>query len=403
TTYEGATILTGVKDGKGGVTEPVEAPEGWKGLRPAMPKELQALVDRNRPKGLSGGFSLCGEGPGGVNFQSLAVAFSSIEGNYNSVGAYTSGGRGLGRYQYMTYRADVREIIRQKPGGEAFLDKADRGGAISSAEVDQFFPAADQDSLFRTDQTRNIEQAISEGFSGSRIIERAGQIHFGGPSAPIDGNWSDTHGRLTLKTYGEELAESYRLAETQAESESQCKTGGLIAGKSIEDAIAYEQADFQDFDAYRPYRNGYHAGIDFDSRFGAGEGGEVVSLVGGEVTDVYSIATNRTTGEGSMSVVLTSTDSEGREITQIYTHLSESSVNSAVQVGTFVSSGQSLGAVGGEDSVSRGAHLDYKVKVDGVYVDPDEFMQAVIDGGGTLTTIDVRTGVKGTTQIGAVQ
>ena len=90
------------------------------------------------------------------------------------------------------------------------------------------------------------------------------------------------------------------------------QNGGLIAGKSIEEAIAYEQADFQDFDAYRADRNGYHAGIDFDSRFGAGEGGEVVSLVGGEVTDVYSIATNRATGEGSMSVVLTSTDSEGR-------------------------------------------------------------------------------------------
>lgn len=104
-----------------------------------------------------------------------------------------------------------------------------------------------------------------------------------------------------------------------------------------------------------------------------------------------------------MSVVVTSTDSEGREITQIYTHLSESSVNNAVQVGGVVSSGQSLGAVGGEDSVSSGAHLDYKVKVDGVYVNPDEFMQAVIDGGGTLTTIDVRTGAQGTTQIGAVQ
>ena len=30
-TYEGATILTGVKDGKGGVTQPVEAPKGWEG------------------------------------------------------------------------------------------------------------------------------------------------------------------------------------------------------------------------------------------------------------------------------------------------------------------------------------------------------------------------------------
>lgn len=385
----------------GGRSQPVRAPPEWEALRPATPPEVQSVISRSRSGRNRGGFGLCGEGPGGVDFQSLAAAFSSIEGNYNSVGSYTAGGRGLGRYQYMTYRADVREIIRQKPGGAAFLDKADRGGAISSAEVDQFFPAADQDSLFRADQTRNIEQAISEGFSGSRIIERVGQIHFGGPAAPIDGNASDTHGRLTLKTYGEELAENYQKASSN--SESKCQRGGLIAGKSIEEAIAYEQADFQDFDAYRAYRDGYHAGIDFDYRFGAGEGGEVVALVGGEVTDVYSIAKNRATGEGSMSVVLTSTDSEGREITQIYTHLSSSSVSNAVQVGESIGSGQSLGAVGGEDTVSQGAHLDYKVKVNGVYVDPDEFMQAVLNGGGTLTTIDVSTGAKGTTQIGEIQ
>mgnify|MGYP001795862308 FL=1 len=186
-------------------------------------------------------------------------------------------------------------------------------------------------------------------------------------------------------------------------SESKCEAGGLIAGRSIEEAIAYEQASFQDFDAYRAYRDGYHAGIDFDYRFGAGEGGEVVALVGGEVSAIYPISENRITGEGSMSVVVTSTDSEGRTITQFYTHLSDSSVTESVRIGDAIGPGQTIGLVGGEDEVSGGAHLDYKVQVDGVYVDPDEFMQAVLDGGGTLTTIDVATGAKGTTQVGAVQ
>ena len=43
------------------------------------------------------------------------------------------------------------------------------------------------------------------------------------------------------------------------------------------------------------------------------------------------------------------------------------------------------------------------MQVEGVYVDPDEFMQVVIDGGGTVTTIDVATGVQGTTQVGEVK
>ncbi|MEO0648349.1 MAG: M23 family metallopeptidase [Cyanobacteria bacterium J06650_10] len=404
TTHEGATILTGIKDGLGGSTQPIKAPDGWEDLRPETPPEVRALIGAHTPRGSRGSFGLCGEGPGGVNFQSLAAAFSSIEGNYNSVGAYTARGRGLGRYQYMTYREDVKASIKQKSGGEAFLRRVEAGSAVSPSEVEEYFPAADQDAIFRADRNRNIEQAMSEGFTGSEIIERVGQIHFGGPDAPIDGSWSDTHGRLTLKTYGEELAETYQAVESSdSSSDSECTPGGLIAGKSIQDAIAYEQADFQDFDAYRAYRGGYHAGIDFDYRFGAGEGGEVVSLLGGEVVDTYAIAQNRVTGEGSVTVVVATTDSDGRDVQLLYTHLSESSVASAVEIGSTVSPGQSLGVVGGEDTVSRGAHLDLKIKVDGNYVDPDEFMQAVVDGGGTVTTIDVATGAKGTAQVGGFQ
>lgn len=224
TTHEGATILTGVKDGLGGSTQPIKAPDGWEDLRPATPKEVQNVIGAHTPTG-RGGFGLCGEGPGGVNFQSLAAAFSSIEGDYNSVGTPTGGGVGLGRYQYMTYRKDVRDIIRQKEGGQAFLERSDAEIKPTTAEVEKYFTAAEQDSLFKADQTRNIEQAMSEGFTGSRIIERVGQIHYGGPNAPIDGDWRDTHQRLTLVTYGQELAETYRAAESAGSSNSTCKAG----------------------------------------------------------------------------------------------------------------------------------------------------------------------------------
>ena len=410
TTYEKDTILTGIKDGRGGASEPVEAPPGWEDLRPETPPELKSVIGYHSKRRRGGG-SLCGDGPGGIKFNVLSDAYGHIEGNYASVGSYVNlggneRGYGIGKYQYMTYRADVRAIISAKPGGDAFLKRADAGGGLSSAEVEAFFTPAEQDELFKQDQTRNIQQAQDEGFSGSRLIERIGQIHYGGPSAPIDGNWADTHGRLTLKTYGEELAHKYQEILVSSESEGKCKPAGLIAGKTLEEAIAYEQAPGQDFDAYRKRkggRSGYHAGIDFDARFGAGEGGEVVSLSGGEVVSIYPVGYNVATDEGSMTVVVASTDSEGREIRQYYTHLSDSSVTQSVQVGDAVAPGQSIGQVGGLDDISTAPHLDYKVQVDGVYVDPDEFMQAVIDGGGTITTINTQTGAKGTTRIGAMQ
>ncbi len=277
TTQEGATILTGVKDGLGGSTQPIKAPDGWEDLRPATPQAIQNLIGANTPKS-SGGFGLCGEGPGGVNFQSLAAAFSSIEGNYNSVGAYTAGGYGLGRYQYMTYRDDVRASIRAKPGGDAFLAKADVGSGISSAEVEKYFPAADQDAVFKGDQTRNIEQAMSEGFTGSRIVERLGQIHFGGPDAPIDGSWSDTHGRLTLKTYGEELAETYRAAESSTESGSKCSAPTPVK------PLQTHQTGTLSAQEYRAPRPGgrEHAGQDID----LGSNDSFQSYIGGTVVAV---------------------------------------------------------------------------------------------------------------------
>ena len=279
TTHEGATILTGVKDGLGGSTQPIKAPDGWEDLRPATPREVQNVIGAHTQSG-RGGFGLCGEGPGGVSFQSLAAAFSSIEGNYNSVGAYTAGGYGLGRYQYMTYRSDVRESILAKPGGDGFLAKADAGGGISAAEVDKYFPATDQDALFKADQTRNIEQAINEGFTGSRIIERIGQIHYGGPDAPIDGNWADVHGRLTLKTYGEELAETYQSVELSTDSESKCS-----ARTPVQPLQAHRTGTLSAQEYKAPRAGGrQHAGQDLD----LGPDDSFQSYIGGEVVNVGS-------------------------------------------------------------------------------------------------------------------
>ncbi|MEN8446355.1 MAG: hypothetical protein ABG776_15245, partial [Cyanobacteria bacterium J06555_13] len=213
---EKSFMLVGLLDGFGGTSQAQSIPTGVMEKAQAMGIPASALPGSG--SFISGG-GLCGDGPGDVDFSALAAAFSSIEGNYGSVGSYVCDGngncgRGLGRYQYMSYRPDVRASLRQQSGGVALLSNLDSGAVISQAEIEHAFPAEAQDSIFKADQGRNIQQAQQEGFSGKRLVERVGQIHFGGPGAPIDGGASDVHGRLTLKTYGEELAQQYDRAAT---------------------------------------------------------------------------------------------------------------------------------------------------------------------------------------------
>ena len=281
TTYEKDTVVTGLKDLLGGLSQPVKAPPGWEDLEPEAPPEVQSVINKAKGRRRSRGSSLCGDGPGGVNFQALSEAYGYIEGGYSSVGSYVNlGGQergyGLGKYQYMTYRSDVRQIIQAKAGGEAFLQKADSGSPLSSAEVETFLTPADQDALFKADQTRNIEQAMGEGFTGSRIVERIGQIHYGGPSAPIDGSWADTHGRLTLKTYGEELADNYQ--KVNSTSESKCKAATPV------EPLQTHLTGTLSAQEYGAYRSGgrSHAGQDFD----LGPNDTFQSYIGGEVVRV---------------------------------------------------------------------------------------------------------------------
>ena len=166
----------------------------------------------------------------------MADTFSSVEGNYGSVGSYVCDGngncgRGLGRYQYMSYRPDVRDSLRQHSGGGALLSKLDSGVAISQAELERIFPAKAQDNIFKVDQARNIQQAQQEGFSGKRLVERVGQLHVGGPAAPIDGSASNVHGRLTLKDYGKEFAQQYNTAVSTARGKRCTTANGL--GKAV--------------------------------------------------------------------------------------------------------------------------------------------------------------------------
>ncbi|PSB23135.1 peptidase M23 [filamentous cyanobacterium CCP2] len=352
-------IFVGLLDALGGASSPAPIPTG------VLEKAREWGIPETALTGGDGRFfgngSLCGEGPGGVDFEALAAAFSSIEGNYSSVGSFVCDGdgncgRGLGRYQYMSYRSDVRQMISQRDGGAAFLARVDSGATVSEAEVERFFSQSDQDNLFKGDQTRNINQAIGEGFSGGRLIERVGQIHFGGAGAPIDGSTSDIHGRLTLKTYGEELRSQYEGA-VQTKGNSSCgrATGELTT--PVAGAPVTSEYGWRIHPIYGDER--FHTGIDL----GAASGTPVQAADGGTVV-FADISGSMTSGYGQLVII---DHGNGRETW--YAHLN----NMNVQEGQQVAPGDVLGSVGSSGG-STGPHLHFEVRENGEPVDPRQYI-----------------------------
>jgi hypothetical protein len=160
-----------------------------------------------------------------INTDAMFAALESIEGKYNSVGKWTCDskgncGRGLGAFQYMSYRPDVQSLISGKPGGAEFLTKIDSQKAVTGDELLLYFSPEDQHTLFENDinnlaniASQQIDPITGLPFEGDRLVERIAQMHFGGINIPIDSNASDINGTYTVKTYGEQVRQVYRTYE----------------------------------------------------------------------------------------------------------------------------------------------------------------------------------------------
>ena len=169
----------------------------------------------------------------GTNLNALADAIASIEstgsGGYRAVGVYTCAdggrncGRGLGRYQFMSYNPYAAQAIASKSGGQGFLDRIGRGYQPTQAELFQYFPPADQDRAFMADLANKIQvtrgqidPTTGQPFVGDRLIERVAQKHFGGDYSRVDGGGSDALGRLSLRGYGRATLTRYRNSGNNA-------------------------------------------------------------------------------------------------------------------------------------------------------------------------------------------
>ncbi len=360
--HERDPILVGFLDNQGGATTQASIPaEVFEKARAA------GIPLGDDPVSDSLSDSLCGEISGNVDLAALADGLSGIEGGYTSAGYYDpeANGRGLGRYQYMTFRSDVRAIIQRHPGGSDFLQRADVNDNSASyraaleRELPYYFSQADQDALFKQDQRNNIRIAMqqidpstNQPFRGTRLIERIGQIHFGGDDPRwIDSGSSDIHGRLSIYTYGKELARNYQSA-LQKKGQLACAGAGKATGKMIypEGADAptpeggYFGADRGDH---------YHAGLDFSVPMGtpikAADGG-VVEFAGRTDPDGY----------GTLIII-----DHGNGLKTYYGHPSRISV----KTGQKIAQGQVIGGVGAEGR-STGPHLHFEVRKNRTPVDP---------------------------------
>lgn len=350
-TKEKGMVITGLLDGKGGATSGIEAPEGWKDLRPETPQEVADFIRANTPSRPSFGGGLCGEGPGGVDYKALADAYKTIESNidsYDSIGIYTSGGlggngqllrgRGLGRYQYMTYREDVRAIILPKAGGAEFLAKADSGAELSVADLNNFFPPDAQDNFFQQDQDNLIQQAIREGFEGADLLGRVGELHTGGKGARIGSHTK----------YGADLTAAYnRIIESEGVSECGKSSGNFInplPGKPFTSPFGWRIHPIYGTPKL-------HSGQDI----GAPQGTPILASDGGVI-----VSAAYTGGYGNFIII------EHKEgLRTRYGHLSEYNVKPGQQV----SQGDTIGFVGSTGG-STGPHLHFEIQINGELVDP---------------------------------
>jgi hypothetical protein len=161
-----------------------------------------------------------------IALATLTDAIAEIEssgGNYSAVGAYvcadggTNCGVPLGKYQFMSYNEYARSLIASKSGGSEFLTKLSKGYKPSEAELWQFFPPAEQETAWEnsisdkvTVTSSQIDPTTGQIFAGDRLIERVAQKHFGGDYSQVDSSATDVFGRLTLKTYGEDVLKRYK-------------------------------------------------------------------------------------------------------------------------------------------------------------------------------------------------
>lgn len=349
--YEVNSLLyVGPLDGDGGASAAPSSPTGVPGA-PAL----------NSTIGPCAGGGTLTSGNTEIDVGRFSNALAAIEsrgsGNYQAIGVYVqtragSRGRALGRYQMMSYLPEVQAEVKQVEGGQAWLNRIESGYKPSQAEINRYFPKPAQERAFSNEVNQLAERAQGEidpqtgqPFTGDRLIERLGQMWFGGPGSTIDAGYSDAFGRLSLYDYGVKTLEGYKSGGPTAQN---CvpPTGegsGQATGQFANPSPGYVMtSDFGPRPRPCAGCSAYHPAVDLGTPtgtpVGASDGGEVV-YVG-------------RAGDYGKTVVV----DHGNGYQTRYSHLNSYNVS----VGTQVSQGQQI-AASGSTGAGTGPHLDFGV------------------------------------------
>jgi tape measure domain-containing protein len=158
-----------------------------------------------------------------------------------------------------------------------------------------------------------------------------------------------------------------------------------LMGQSIESLVSYKPTEGQSFRAGRT-RNGrqeYHAGIDWDSKVGGGRGADVAAPFSGTAR-VIDIAEQKGDRGNAVQVRITTQDAKGIPIDLQFNHLELESVKKALGIGIGENTNVSMGQLVGEVIQH---HLDMKVKVNGQFVDAQQWLAAMNAGGGVARNL----------------
>jgi len=202
-------------------------------------------------------------------------------------------------------------------------------------------------------------------------VERAAQMHFGGPGVAVDGGGSDTFGRLSVRAYGENARRVYEQGGGSVGGlnvcppQTQSAGGGGPAGKASGELVYPVQGQFPVTSEFGPRPrpcstcSANHAGIDLGTPMGT----PAVAADGGTIT-FAGVSGSLTSGYGNLIIV---DHGNGRETR--YAHLDRLSVS----VGQEVGQGEVIGTTGNTGS-STGPHLHFEVRENGVPQNPRNYI-----------------------------
>ncbi|MGH2412334.1 MAG: M23 family metallopeptidase, partial [Microcystaceae cyanobacterium] len=285
-------------------------------------------------------------------------------GDYKAVGTYVGAdggknhGRGLGKYQFMSYREDVIGIFSRKQGGLDLLNRIKANTASVSeikSQLPLYFPPAIQEQIREGWLKKLINIAQSKGFSGLALIDRVGGMHNAG-----ENDYAASFAQETVVQYQKELPKSRQKCQEGK------KTTGVCTGKYIKPAVRGVKTS-----GFGP-RNiggkfGFHRGVDL----AAAEGTPILAADGGEVEEVVNSCGSRgyygnpCGGKYGNHVDIRHCNGW---ITR-YAHLSQV----RVKRGQKVLQGQQLGDMGTSGS-STGVHLHFEVRINGEAVNPEKYL-----------------------------